>query len=69
MSFVLALMLFDSDALETLCKPLRVSICDEHPVSATDIYRGCVLEIFGVSYPIDLIYITLGDVCFGFRAH
>ena len=25
--------------------------------------RGCVLDIFGVGFPIDLVPITMGDVC------
>ncbi|XP_023749424.1 uncharacterized protein LOC111897707 [Lactuca sativa] len=74
-----ALVLFDSGAIrsfvsssfyrgfsfvwEALSRPLRVSIPDERPISATDIYRCGVLEIFGVGYPIDLIPITMGDVC------
>ena len=43
--------------------PLRVSIANEHGVYASLVYRGCVLEIFGVSFPIDLISIRMGDVC------
>ena len=43
-------------------KLLRVSISDERPVSTTDVYWGCVLEIFGVGYLIDLIPISMGDV-------
>ena len=43
--------------------PLRVSIANENGVSASSVYWGCVLEIFRVSFPIDLIMITLGDVC------
>ena len=43
--------------------PLRVSIANEHGVSASSIYRGCELKIFGVSFPIDLIPIPMGDVC------
>ena len=49
---------------ETLSRPLRVSIPNERHFSATDVYRDCVLEIFGVGYPIDLIPIVMGDVCF-----
>ena len=30
---------------------------------ATDVIRGCVLEIFGVEFPIDLVPIAMGDVC------
>ncbi|CAH1445284.1 unnamed protein product [Lactuca virosa] len=43
--------------------PLRVSIANEHGVSASSVYRGCDLEIFGVSFPIDLIPIPMGEVC------
>lgn len=48
---------------EALSIPLRVWIANEHPVSATDVYRGCLLEIFSVGYPIDLIPIPMRDVC------
>ena len=30
---------------------------------ATEVIRGCVLEIFGVEFPIDLVPIAMGDVC------
>ena len=30
---------------------------------ASDVIRGCVLEIFGVEFPIDLVPIAMGDVC------
>ena len=43
--------------------PLRVSIANEHGVFASLVYQGCELEIFGVSFPIDLIPIPMGDVC------
>ena len=43
--------------------PLRVSIANEHGVSTSSVYRGCELEIFRVSFPIDLIPIPMGDVC------
>ena len=43
--------------------PLRVSIANEHGVSASSIYWGCESEIFGVSFPIDLIPITKAEVC------
>ena len=42
--------------------PLRVSIANEHGVSASLVYQGCELEIFGVSFLIDLILIPMGDV-------
>ena len=42
---------------------LRVSITNEHRVSAISIYQSCILEIFGVSFPIDLIPIPMRDVC------
>ena len=47
---------------EVMSKPLRVSIADERAVYATDVIRGCVLEIFGVGFPIDLVLIAMGDV-------
>ena len=78
-SFVPALVLFDSGASrsfvslafsqhisvsrEALSRPLRVSIADERAVYATEVIRGCVLEIFGVEIPIDLVPIAMGDVC------
>ena len=43
--------------------PLRVSISNEHGVSASSVYRGCELDIFMVSFPIDLIPIPMGEVC------
>ncbi|CAH1437172.1 unnamed protein product [Lactuca virosa] len=48
---------------ESLSRPLRVSIADERAVFSTDVIRGCVLEIFGVEFPIDLVPIAMGDVC------
>lgn len=42
--------------------PLRVFIANKHGVSASSVYRGCELEIFGVPFPIDLILIPMGDV-------
>lgn len=46
-----------------LACPLPVSITNEHGVSTSSVYQGCVLEIFRVPYPIDLISISMGDVC------
>ena len=43
--------------------PLQVSVVNEHGFSASSVIYGCVLEIFGVPYPIDLIHIPMGDVC------
>ena len=48
---------------EVLSRPLRVSIADERVVYATELIRGCVLEIFGVEFPIDLVPMVKGDVC------
>ena len=42
---------------------LRVSIANEHSVSALSIFQDCPLEIFGMSYPIYLIPILMGVVC------
>ena len=42
--------------------PLQVSIANEHGDSDSSIYQGCILEIFRVSFPIDLILIPMGDV-------
>ena len=74
-----ALVLFDSGASrsfvslafsqhlgtdrEVMSQPLRVSIADEQVIYAADVIRGCVLEIFGVKFPIDLVPIAMGDVC------
>ncbi|CAH1418425.1 unnamed protein product [Lactuca virosa] len=74
-----ALVLFDSGASRSFVSqtfsrefkvpvgelecPLRVSIANEHGVSASSIYRGCEMEIFGVPFKIDLIPIPMGDVC------
>ena len=79
MSFVPALVLFDSGASrsfvslefsqhisicqEALNGPLRVSIADERAVYATELIRVCVLEIFGVEFPIHLVPNAMGDVC------
>ena len=30
---------------------------------ATDVIGGCVVEIFGVEFTIDLVLIAMGDVC------
>ena len=52
-----------STSCEALSRPLRVSIADEHVVLATDAFHGCVLEIYGVKFPIDLVPIAMGGVC------
>lgn len=78
-SSVPALVLFDSGASrsfvslafsqhisisrEALIRPLRVSIADERAVYATELIRGCVLDIFGVEFPIHLVPIAMGDAC------
>ncbi|XP_023765314.2 uncharacterized protein LOC111913831 [Lactuca sativa] len=77
-SSVTALMLIDSGvsrsvvstsfctnfsvAREALDQPLTVAIADDRMISASEIYQDCVLEIFGVGFPIDLIIIAMGDV-------
>ena len=79
MNSVPALVLFDSGASrsfislafsqhisvsrEALSQPLRVSIADERVIYATKVLRGCIVEIFGVDFPIDLIPIAMGGVC------
>lgn len=45
---------------EALSRTLRVSIADERAVYATDMIRRCVLEIFGVEFPIHLVPIAWG---------
>ena len=42
--------------------PLRVSIANEHTFSASSVYQVYVLEIFGVSYLINLTPNPMGDV-------
>ena len=77
-SYLLALMLFDSGASRSfvylsfsghvsvrrkvVSRPLRVSIADEHAILATNVFRGCVFEIFGFQFLIDLVPIAMGDV-------
>ena len=79
MSSVPALVLFDSGVIrsfvsitfsrhisirhEALSRTFRVCIADEHAVFATDVFQGCVLEIFGVDFLIDQVPIAIGDVC------
>lgn len=46
-------------ALEALDHPLVVEIIDDHIVSASRVYRECVLEMFGVKFPIDCVPIPL----------
>jgi len=74
-----ALVLFDSGASqsfvslafsrhisicrEALSRSLRVSISNERAVYATEMIRGCRLEIFGVEFLINLVPIAMGDVC------
>ena len=53
---------FDVPIRELEC-PLRVSIANENGVSVYAVYQGCILEIFEVPFPIDLIPIPIGDVC------
>ena len=43
--------------------PLRVSIANRHRVSTSSVIWGCVLEIFLVSYLVDLIRIPMGHGC------
>lgn len=47
---------------ESLDRPLRVAIPDEHMISYSNVYWGCVLDIFSVEFSIDLIPIAMGDV-------
>ena len=42
---------------------LQVSIANDHMVATSSVFRDSTLEIFGVSYLIDLIPIPIGDVC------
>ena len=42
---------------------MRVSIVEKHAVFAAGVFPGCVLEIFGVEFPIDLVLIAMSDVC------
>lgn len=54
-------MIFDMSLGELECS-LRVSIANENGVSASSVFWDCTLEIFEVSYPIDLVLIPMGDV-------
>lgn len=51
-----------STTRRTLDRTLKVAIAADHSVSASEVYRDYVLEIFGVKFSIDLIPITMGDV-------
>ena len=63
-SFVsLAFSQYISIRREAMSRPLRVSIANERAIYSTDVIRGCILEIFGVEFPIDLVPIATGDVC------
>ena len=78
-SYLPALVLFDSGAsrtfmslafsrhisirCEALSRSLRVSIADKRMVFSTNVFRGCVMEIFCDEFPIDLVSITMGNVC------
>lgn len=79
MSFVLAWVLFGSGASrpfvstslcrgfnvahEALAQSLKVDISVDITVLVIEVYRDCVVEIFGVGFPIDLIPIAVRDVC------
>lgn len=43
--------------------PLRISIANKHKVSTTSIFRDCVLNIFRVQFPVNMVPISMGDVC------
>lgn len=47
-------------ALGVLKCPLRVSTANEHEVSVLSVFHTYTFEIFGVSYPINLIPIPYG---------
>ena len=73
-----ALVLFDTGATKSFvslffCKgfylvkgrldePLEVEIADEKSRLFSDVYRGNVLEIEGVRFPIDLIPIVMNEI-------
>ena len=73
-----ALVLFDLGAIRSFVScsfgreydmPIReleclllVSTPNKHGIFVSSVYQGCVLEICGVPYPIDLIPIPMGDV-------
>ena len=68
-----SLVLFDSEVSRSFvslvfCKsffiphgaldhPLVVESADAHIASASRVYQGCVLEIFDMKFPIDLVHI------------
>ena len=43
--------------------PLVVEVADDRTLFVTDVYRGCTLEVSGVSFPIDLIPIAMRELC------
>ena len=45
------------DTEGTLSSPLEVEITDDHTVSVSRVFIGCVLNIFGERFPIDLVLI------------
>lgn len=47
--------------LESFNRALEVVIVDDRLISASNVYRDCMLEIFGVGFPIDLILIPMRD--------
>ncbi|KAI3700658.1 hypothetical protein L2E82_45295 [Cichorium intybus] len=49
--------------VESLDQPHVVEIVDDRTVTVTRIYRGCTLELNGVSFPIDLIPIAMRQLC------
>ena len=49
--------------LGSLDRTLEVIIADDRMVSASDVYRDYMLEIFGIGFLIDLLPILITDVC------
>lgn len=47
----------------SLDRPLEVAIPDNCKIFVSDVYCECMLEIFGVGFPIDLIPSLMRYVC------
>jgi hypothetical protein len=46
-----------------LARPMVVEVADNRTIYVTDVYRGCTLEFSGVEFPIDLIPISMRELC------
>ena len=46
-----------------LARPMVIEVADNRTIFVTDVYRGCTLEFSGVEFPIDLIPISMRELC------